>query len=145
MNRIVTWLREEAASAGFQDAIAEGEAGTVEARLRLEVSRARVDMLREAIRCLRVLPPPGAGEVTPLAVFLSHPADDLVVEVLEAFAAWRSTDILPAILAQYETLARTDRPEVADALVRCLRALTGRSFASADELAACLRQAHCAA
>lgn len=136
MNRIIAWLCEEANTAAIRDARGGDEDTSVEGRLRREVQRARVDMFREAIRCLRALPRPAPGEVMPLAAFLRDPSDELVVAVLDAFAGWSATDVLPDLLALLGAPSLHERPAVEAALARCLRALTGRSFASATALAA---------
>lgn len=137
MDRIVAWLCEEAEAERGRRARASTPDGTAVDRLRGELREARAQMLREALHCVRVLARAEPADVVRLAPFLAEPADELVAEVLEAFATWRTQEVLPDLLALYRRLehARARRPLVARALNRCLRALTGRSFDSAPELA----------
>jgi hypothetical protein len=71
---------------------------TTEGRAALALLEARAAGVREAVRCLRALrdePPPGVGSWT---AFLRDAHDPLVVEVLDAFAAWKVSEAMPAIL-----------------------------------------------
>ena len=146
MNRIVAWLCEEAAAETRRPASPPAD-GTLEGRLREEFREARAHMIREAVHCVRVLARAAPPDVARLAAFLDDPADELVVEMLAAFAAWQTAEVMPDLLSLYRSLERSDppRPAVADALRACLHAVAGRAFASADELAAWLGNDRCAA
>jgi len=93
MNRIVTWLCEEAAAEERRrDPVPTDR--TLEGRLRREFREARAHMIREAVHCVRVLAHAAPTEVARLAGFLDDPTDELVIELLDAFGAWRAADVL---------------------------------------------------
>ena len=71
-------------------------------RLRLETTRARSLVLREAMLCVRLFfrePPKEAHE---LGVLLQDPHDGLVIETLRAFGAWRLEAALPDVHALFQ-------------------------------------------
>jgi hypothetical protein len=129
MKKVVTWLRERARE--DRGRIARGDSGLVidprtgdpdllspEGQLRLARWRARSEMLREAVYCVRLLCPERPRRAEDLLVFLQDPHDGLVVETLHLLAQWRVEDALPAILELYRLYPGPRRWDTSHVLAR---------------------------
>jgi len=112
MKKVMAWLANEAEEQ--RKRVARGRVGvridprtgepdldSEEGRLVLAETRARGEVLCEAVRCTRLLAkeaPPSAEAVVP---FLQDPLDDLVVETLGAIGQWGLESALPNLLDLY--------------------------------------------